>query len=959
MTRRLTLLFVFLAACGEPNAPTDGGRDAAPTPCHADTDCDDGVVCDGTERCVATVCVAGTPLRCDDMIACTVDTCSETHGGCVFVVPDMDHDGHGTNTCLDAHGTPLGDDCVDTDANDFPGNHEVCDAMHHDEDCNPATHGGVDADLDTYEDDRCCNGTNCGNDCDDAHASAHPGATEVCNLIDDDCDAQIDEMVSIAGYLDHDHDGFGDHSMPMSACASHAGFTVDDTDCDDANAARNPGQPEFCDNLDNDCDTIVDENASAITWYTDGDGDGFGAASSGTMMSCTPPGGTFVLRGTDCDDAHAAINPAAAELCNAIDDDCNGLADFVIAPGDLEDDDADRFPDAHCGAPIGDDCDDRDPLSGPGSPEICDGRDNDCDGTIDEGVNATVFHRDADGDGWGDPNMVRVGCSAGAGWVANGGDCDDTNAQKHPGASEVCNAGDDDCDGAIDEGEASMGCAQTHAMGACVNGACTITGCDFGFASCIGDGSQCESDVLTDPQHCGACAACSVGYSTCSSGSCGPSLGPLAAIETDAGIANVLRMLPIPGTTSMIIAGRFTGTLSIGPTPLVSAGGEDGFAAAIRADGSVIWAAQWGGPSDDRVYALAMPTDQSAFVVGGEICNGRLCGGPLTNCYSFWQRFASPLSPGCAYGSGITTSPAGHVPLMALAMEHVGANYFVYGAGSWSGTASDASLGLSAGGNDGFVFGAQEVPGHNPTLLWAFPISGTGDEVVYDLAIDGADNLVAVGSTTSGITQYGASTTRNSAGGEDAFVLNLSRSTGALTSVYEFGTPQPDRAQRILALADGDFLLAGYMAYGPMTIGTQMVMGNGSQNSFIAALTSPSTFDARWLISTSGIVTVTGLGESGTSALVTGQHTGAMGVGSGFVQSSNVSAFLVALDEQTGALRYERSTLGGTGDRSGGVAPRPDGTLLWEIDHWGPVSLPNSTLPTGSDPDLATVVVTP
>lgn len=88
---------------------------------------------------------------------------------------------------------------------------------------------------------------------------------------------------------------------------------------------------------------------------------------------------------SDCDDGDADRNPGALELCNAIDDDCSGEADYELGVNDWEDDDGDGFPDVNCPGSGGTrDCDDTDPATYPGQFEICDLRDNDCDGTIDE-----------------------------------------------------------------------------------------------------------------------------------------------------------------------------------------------------------------------------------------------------------------------------------------------------------------------------------------------------------------------------------------------------------------------------------------------------------------------------------------------------------------------------------------------------------------------------------------------
>ncbi len=99
---------------------------------------------------------------------------------------------------------------------------------------------------------------------------------------------------------------------------------------------------------------------------------------------------------------------------------------------------------------VGEDCNDSDPFVYPGAYEQCNGEDDNCDGRIDEGLeNYTVF-RDADGDGYGDPDDPLESCTWPTGYVGNDLDCDDAAAAVHPGAREVCDQRDNDCDGGVD-----------------------------------------------------------------------------------------------------------------------------------------------------------------------------------------------------------------------------------------------------------------------------------------------------------------------------------------------------------------------------------------------------------------------------------------------------------------------------------------------------------------------------
>lgn len=98
-----------------------------------------------------------------------------------------------------------------------------------------------------------------------------------------------------------------------------------------------------------------------------------------------------------------------------------------------------------------DDCNDNNAAIHPGATEVCDGVDNDCDGQTDEGVK-TTFYRDADNDGYGNPSVTTQACSVPAGYVSNSLDCNDGNGNIHPGATEICDGIDNNCNGQPDEG---------------------------------------------------------------------------------------------------------------------------------------------------------------------------------------------------------------------------------------------------------------------------------------------------------------------------------------------------------------------------------------------------------------------------------------------------------------------------------------------------------------------------
>lgn len=243
-----------LLACSADDGGLDPGVDAG---AGCSEVCDDGDFCNGLERCVEGACVDGEPpcpaaLRCDaENERCLAASCEN---------PDADGDGEAAIACG-------GTDCDDTDPAIRPGATEVCDAEGVDEDCDPSTSGERDADGDGVIDFACCNGDRCGGDCDDTVASVFPGATEVCNGVDDDCDGSVDEGVLRSFFPDVDRDGFGDRSAtPSAGCVPTVGFVENALDCDDTNAGAAPGNLELCNGLDDDCNGMVDDaDRAALT----------------------------------------------------------------------------------------------------------------------------------------------------------------------------------------------------------------------------------------------------------------------------------------------------------------------------------------------------------------------------------------------------------------------------------------------------------------------------------------------------------------------------------------------------------------------------------------------------------------------------------------------------------------------------------------------------------------------
>ncbi|NCG19956.1 MAG: hypothetical protein GWP91_13185, partial [Rhodobacterales bacterium] len=376
-------------------------------------------------------------------------------------------------------------DCDDSDAEINPDADELCDAVDRNCDGDP-TLDAIDlleffADLDGDGEGSAANVQFAcsmppnyienSDDCNDLNADVNTLATEICNEFDDNCDGMIDEDGAVGApdwYVDFDGDTFGDPATGEPHCELRVpnGFVADDTDCNDQEEAINPNAQEVCDGgVDNDCDLTTDEDIEdGRLWYPDVDTDGYGASDGTPIVACEDA--TRVNSNTDCDDQDENIRPNAIEICNTLDDNCDGVVDedtAVDATIWYDDADGDTYGDPATGAVRCDadggvaddtDCDDLDIAINPIAVEVCDGGvDNDCDPTTDEDapVFASTWYDDLDDDSFGDPATGTMRCDADGG-VADATDCDDLDVAINPIAVEVCDGGvDNDCAPTTDE----------------------------------------------------------------------------------------------------------------------------------------------------------------------------------------------------------------------------------------------------------------------------------------------------------------------------------------------------------------------------------------------------------------------------------------------------------------------------------------------------------------------------
>ena len=414
-------------------------------------------------------CIDGVVQECDPMEGASSEVCDGFDNDC----DGLTDEDQGTTICgvgACYHTAPL---CVDgklgqCDPLEGAGE-EVCDGV--DNDCN----GKIDEELGTIT---------CGlGICMHTIAVCLGGAAqkcdpmdgaivELCDGMDNNCDGETDE-----GYpdtdqdltpdcIDLDDDGDGDPDV---------------TDCAPADSAIHHLAEEACDGVDNNCGGGVDEEGSAgcQPYFLDGDGDGHGQQESKCL--CGPAGLYKALVDDDCEDLNPWVFPGATELCDGVDNNCDAEVDEDGATGCswfFSDADGDGYgsgaPSCVCSAPgagwsvLTGDCDEEDSEVHPGSLELCDGEDNDCDGEVDE-----TYDLDTD--------------------------------------SKNC-------------GVCGFLCQPNNALGECLGGECFIDFCVAGYDDCneiAADG--CESNTNQDASNCGGCAqVCALAHATeiCLLGNC-------------------------------------------------------------------------------------------------------------------------------------------------------------------------------------------------------------------------------------------------------------------------------------------------------------------------------------------------------------------------------------------------------------------------------------------------------
>jgi len=457
------------------------------------------MVCDGTGTGTTCSAIPGVPVT---------ETCDTVDNDCDGSIDenfplgqpcdgsDDDLCATGTWTCA-ADGTA---ECV----NETESYTETCDGVDNNCDGVPDDGFGLGTPCDGPDSDFCnegvleCEPATLGVICSDTSGDS----VEICNGIDDDCDGKIDEGFDVGFPCDGP-----DADLCLrgeKVCSADGSTTV----CAD----DSPNSDEVCNGFDDDCDGSTDEQdaGGCTVYYADNDQDGFGAGPGQCL--CAPTGPFTSTSDTDCDDTRNDVYPGSVEVCDGVDQDCDGttdenpqtdslpwIIDCYTGPDGTEDVGICTGGTTQCNGASG-----FDPTCvGEVTPQVeaCDDLDNDCDGTTDEenANGCTTYYRDVDNDTYG-TGPARCLCDPEGEWDnLNDLDCNDDNAMINPDAVEVCDGIDNECDGFIDEDptDSSLKLTQscytgpplTLGIGTCTSG---IETCD----SSIGDWGPCEDEVV-------------------------------------------------------------------------------------------------------------------------------------------------------------------------------------------------------------------------------------------------------------------------------------------------------------------------------------------------------------------------------------------------------------------------------------------------------------------------------
>jgi hypothetical protein len=550
-------------------------------------------------------------------------------------------------------------------------------------------------------------------------------------------------------FKDSDKDGYTDGTTKVSCEKPSDEYVSSATagDCNDSDPNINPAKSEICDGKDNNCNGQVDEGV-LLVFYKDTDKDGY--TDGTTKVSCEKPSDEYVSSATagDCDDGDSSRNPGRTEICDNKDNNCNGQIDesfnvgqsCTVGVGECA-----RTGQYICKADgTGTECN---ATPGTPTPEVCDGKDNNCNGIIDDGV-LLVFYKDMDGDGYTD-GTTQVGCIAPSGYVlsATSGDCDDNDPNINPARAEICDYKDNNCNGQTDEGNV---CAPASTF------AKTIGGSSWDLASSIIQSSDGGYVVAGGTFSFGAG-------------------GDIYVVKLDSG-GNVIWTKTIGGSVtdyaSSIIQSSDGGYVVAGYTESFGAGG-DIYVVKLDSGGNVIWTKTIGGSSRDEAESIIQSSD-GGYVVAG---------------------WTESFGAGAADFYVVKLDSGGNVQWT----KTIGGSYDDY---AWSITQSSDGGYAVAGFTYSFGAGSADFYvvklDSSGNVEWIKTIGGSNYDQAFSI-IQSSDGGYAVAGRT---WSFGA-------GSDDIYVVKLD-SGGNVIWTKTIGGSSDDEARSIIQSSDGGYVVAGY-----------------------------------------------------------------------------------------------------------------------------------------------------
>jgi hypothetical protein len=491
------------------------------------------------------------------------------------------------------------------------------------------------------------------------------------------------------------------------------------------------------------------EQKPCPVWFKDKDKDGY--TDGTTKVSCTKPSDEYVSSATagDCNDADSSMNPGRTEICDGKDNNCNGQPDegfnvgqsCTVGVGECA-----RTGQYVCKADgTGTECN---ATPGTPTPEVCDGLDNNCNGIIDDGV-LLVFYKDMDGDGYTD-GTTQVGCTAPSGYVlsATSGDCNDNDPNINPARAEICDNKDNNCNGQTDEGNV---CAPASTFAKTIGGSVTdvaysiIQSSDGGYAV--------------------------AGYTE----SFGAGGRDIYVVKLDSS-GNIIWTKTIGGSSDdeafSIIQSSDGGYIVAGRTSSFGAGSGDIYVVKLDSSGNVVWAKTIGGSSNDWAISITQSSD-GGYVVAGSTWSFGAGSGDIyvvkldSSGNIVWTKTIGGNSDDFAR-SIIQSSDGGYV-VAGLTQSFGAGGYDFY------------VVKLDSGGN----------------IVWTKTIGGSDDDDAFSIIQSSDGGYVVAGYTSS----FGA-------GDWDFYVVKLD-SSGNVVWTKTIGGNSGEFAFSIIQSSDGGYVVAG------------------------------------------------------------------------------------------------------------------------------------------------------